>query len=89
MRERWSSDLNMRCATSCRRVGVGQTLPVYHVGCVSPTDARYASPFARESAKTGEISCKPVAARLGGFVIASTQSGSSIPGRGMVSPFFM
>ena len=67
--------------------GVGQTLPVYHVGCVSPTDARYASPFARESAKTGEISCKPVAARLGGFVFASTQSGSSIPVRGMVSPF--
>ena len=42
--------------TMCRMAGVAQTLPVYHVGCVSPTDARYASPFARESAKTGEIS---------------------------------
>jgi hypothetical protein len=40
----------------CRMAGVAQKLPVYHVGCVSPTDARYASPFARESAKTGEIS---------------------------------
>ncbi|KAF0167127.1 MAG: hypothetical protein FD157_289 [Rhodocyclaceae bacterium] len=56
MHERWSSDLNMRCSTPCRMAGVAQKLPVYHVGCVSPIDARYASPFARESAKTGEIS---------------------------------
>jgi len=56
MHERRSSDLNMRCATPCGMAGVAQKLPVYHVGCVSPTDARYASPFARESAKTGEIS---------------------------------
>ena len=29
---------------------------VFHVGCVSPVDARYASPFARKSAETGQIS---------------------------------
>jgi hypothetical protein len=46
----------MRCSIPCRMAVVAQRLSVYHVGCVSPTDARYASPFARESAKTGEIS---------------------------------
>jgi len=36
--------------------GVEQKLSVFYVGCVSPHDARYASPFARKSAETGQIS---------------------------------
>lgn len=35
---------------------VGWKLSVFYAGCVSPLDARYASPFARKSAKTGQIS---------------------------------
>jgi len=36
--------------------GVEQKLSEFYVGCVSPIDARYASPYARESAETGQIS---------------------------------
>jgi hypothetical protein len=46
----------MRSLTPCRTVGVEQKLSVFYVGCVSPLDARYASPFARKSAETGQIS---------------------------------
>jgi hypothetical protein len=35
---------------------VEQKRQVFYVGCVSPLDARYASPYARESAETGQIS---------------------------------
>jgi len=35
---------------------VEQKLLVFYAGCVSPTDARYASPVARKSAETGQIS---------------------------------
>ena len=45
-------------------IGLRCAVPNF-VGCVSPLDARYASP-ARKSALTGQISRKPVAARLGG-----------------------
>jgi len=41
---------------TCRMVHVGRELSEFYAGCVSPLDARYASPFARESAKTGQIS---------------------------------
>jgi hypothetical protein len=55
-RERRSFDLNMRCSTRCRIASVEQKLSEFYVGCVSPNDARYASPYARESAETGQIS---------------------------------
>jgi hypothetical protein len=46
----------MRCSTPRRVASVEQKLSEFYVGCASPNDARYASPYARESAETGQIS---------------------------------
>jgi len=52
------------CVSDCRVHGSRGKKRLY-AGCVSPIDARYASPLARKSTETGHISWKPVAATLG------------------------
>ena len=54
--EEQSFDLNRRCSIPRGMAGIQQRLSDFYVGCVSSNDARYASPFARESAETGQIS---------------------------------
>jgi hypothetical protein len=49
-------DFRFRYETTSARIGITQDVSRIHVGCVSPVDARYASPFARKSAETGQIS---------------------------------
>ena len=49
-------DFRFRYETSPAPIGLRQNVSRIHVGCVSPLDARYASPFARKSAETGQIS---------------------------------
>jgi hypothetical protein len=49
-------DFRLRYETSPAPIGLKQNVSRIHVGCVSPADARHASPFARKSAETGQIS---------------------------------
>jgi len=49
-------DFRFRYETTSARIGLKQSVSRVHVGCISPADARYASPFARKSAETGQIS---------------------------------
>jgi hypothetical protein len=49
-------DFRLRYETSPAHIGRKHNVSRIHAGCVSPVDARYASPFARKSAETGQIS---------------------------------
>jgi len=69
-----------------RRRANEDTILLY-AGCVSPFDARYASPLARKSAfETGLISREPVTARPGG-TNQSSRSGHSDPDAVSAIPF--